>query len=503
MAKGIVFIPNQEIVLRFMASGAFEALEASHELVFAFLQIDGMPPENRLRSYFSAVETRLEWLPFYAGRQTRWKRLFDISCILYQDKSASFQVRNQERALEDPGRFTRLEALTKPDVFEKYIIDLRREMGLNPAILSIVKDEKPDFFLLPSAIYDNLTDDVLQIGEALAIPTLMLVAGWDNLSSKGLLHHFPTMMGVWGEQSMLHASDVQGFDPAHIRLAGAPHYENFRTTDAVDKRALRCSLGIPDEEQLVLFAGTFRLFDETQLLIDIETAIEAGELPPMHILYRPHPYRTTRRHEDSFFDYQWRHITMDSQMVQAYEITRQNDQPPLPANFMERINYQVQLYQAVDAVICPMSTVLLESMLFGLPIMAVAFGDGKHSWSADKVSRMMHFSELYEIPQVIVCRRRETFFAGVEKLLSHIGDEQVEQALLQGTQALVYRDGRPYAERVEALVDEMLSQSRPPAYDKIDAKPGRSYIIEERRYRLRGFLARTARQVLSDIGLKR
>jgi len=116
--------------------------------------------------------------------------------------------------------------------------------------------------------------------------------------------------------------------------------------------------------------------------------------------------------------------------------------------------------------------------LYGLPIMAVAFGDGKHSWSADKVSRMCHFNELYQVPGIIVCRNREDFFSQFEDLIARIGDKTFGESLCQSTQQFVYRDGRSYAERVAELVDRMLvNASNRPVYGSIKAAPGKRYLV--------------------------
>jgi hypothetical protein len=125
-----------------------------------------------------------------------------------------------------------------------------------------------------------------------------------------------------------------------------------------------------------------------------------------------------------------------------------------------------------------MSTVLLEAMLFGLPIMAVAFGDGKHSWSADKVSRMCHFKELYQVPGIITCRNKEAFSSQLQDLIARIGDKAFGESLCQSTQQFVYRDGHSYAERISELLDRMLvhASTRPVNYS-VKARKGKRYLL--------------------------
>jgi len=199
--KGFVFIYGSEVILRFWASGAFKALEACHDLTYVVLRSEEQLTEALLSEFTTLNRQRVKWVNYYPERFRRWQELFNASCILYEDKSPSFAVRNQEMFQSESNRRARLENLARPGIYEKHRDKMERYMGLHPDILTLTLHERPDFFVLPSALLDYIADDVLQIVEKLAIPTLFLVSGWDNLSSKGLLYHQPTMMGVWGEQS--------------------------------------------------------------------------------------------------------------------------------------------------------------------------------------------------------------------------------------------------------------------------------------------------------------
>ena len=211
--KGFVFIYGSEIVMRFVATGAFHDLAKKYDLTYVALRTLAQMKEGGVDDAISSMLGQVKWIPFHQGRFSRNAELFDISCIHYRNRSRSFQVRYEEQARLDPERIGRLEKLAESGVFEKYRAQVEEEMGLHPDILALTLRERPDFYVLPSALLDYLTDDVLQIADTVSIPTLMLVAGWDNLSSKGLIRHQPTLMGVWGDQSRQHAIEMQGTPP--------------------------------------------------------------------------------------------------------------------------------------------------------------------------------------------------------------------------------------------------------------------------------------------------
>lgn len=475
--KGFVFIYGSEIFWRFVQTGAFTVLEEHHDIVYVVLQSSKMVAKGKRAGGLIDDLRKIEWIPFYPERFRLWVELFDVSCIRFRDRSSSFEVRIQESNPSPTLRGARLGKLARPEVYDRYRRAVEQDMGLHPDILSLTMRERPDFFVLPSALLDYITDDVLQIAETLSVPTILLVAGWDNLSSKGLIYHHPTFVGVWGEQSKRHAVQIQCLDPERVHIVGAPHYEGFHIDPNTDRSALRAELGVPPEGKLILFAGTLRLFDETELLQKTDQAIDSGKLP-VHVLYRPHPWRNNRQSEGNFFDFDWRHVSMDPAMADTYRFGKENKTSASPNEFLFHLSHLNKIYQSVDAVISPMSTILLEAMLFGLPIMAVAFGDGKHSWSADKVSRMCHFNELYQVPGIITCRNREEFFSQLENLIARIGDKASGESLCQSTQQFVYRDGRSYAVRVAELADRMLvNASNRPFYDSVNAEPGKRYLV--------------------------
>jgi hypothetical protein len=312
-------------------------------------------------------------VPCHWGRFLKWNELFDVSCIAYRDLSPSFDERQKAARIRDPFTYYKRAQLAK--VYSLYRSFTERRLGLHPDLLELTLRERPDFFVLASSLLDYHTEEVLFLAEHLKLPTLMLVAGWDNLSSKGLLFHHPTRIGVWGEQSKQHAIEVQRIAPARVHVVGAPHYDILRAMPDVDRVAAKQTLGVPADRPLVLFGGAFRALDETELLVDLETAIEAGRLPAVHVLYRPHPLRAPREGEEDVLARTWKHVTMDPEAVDGYRLGKRGEDK-LPANYLARMDYLNRLYRVIDALICPMSTLLLEALLCGVPSMASAFGDG-------------------------------------------------------------------------------------------------------------------------------
>jgi len=476
MKKGLVFIFGVERRVRFVTSGAFKTLETRHRLTYVLVSAGNRLMEaETVRSSADLGNQDVVWLPQNRERYQYWVELFDLACLTYAEKSPSFRHWFQERK---HGFFKKrfLKRLAASGKYEHHKRRIKSRLGLNPAILQIVLKYRPDYILLPSGILDGITEDVLQVAEALSIPTLLMTAGWDNLSSKGILVHKPTRMTVWGRQCIPHAVEIQGMPEDRVHPIGIPYFDGMKELSLLSKSELRELLGVPRSGNLLLFAGAFRLFDETALLREIEDAVEKGKLPPLHVLYRPHPLRQLRTDEESFFSSSWKYVSMDSLSIGPYRFNKGEGGDLSPDSFLQRMQHLYRIYRAVDAVVTPMSSILAESLLFGLPTLAVAYGDGKHSWSADKVASMLHFKEYFDVPGVVTCRERQAFFGGLIRVLSQVGDETLAEQKRAHSKYFIHHDEHTYADRLHNLVEEMITaEGKSPLYDQVRLKPGKSF----------------------------
>lgn len=455
--NGLIFIYSNEIYLRFIESEVFSDIEKNYNITYVLVKSQYLSQE--LEKSSGLLNKKIVWINFIPDRFTMWNEFFDISCSLNKNESPSFLVRYQELSRENPDRYQRIDKLSSVESYKVYREKIEEQMGFHAGILKTILLEQPDFIIIPSSILDLVTDDILQITDYLKIPTFLLVSGWDNLSSKGLLYRKPSIVGVWGEQSKRHAIEIQKMREDQVFVIGSPHYEIYREETGLPMEKYQLNINKPPNEKIALFAGTFRLFDETQLLQEIDDAIESGNLPQIHLIYRPHPYRANRSDEKDFFDHSWRHITFDPQLAKIYSQTKKGIKCASDCKSFYEIGYLRYLYQTVDMVISPMSTVLLEAMMFGRPILAIAFNDQKHSWSADKVSRMYHFKELYENEDILVCRKRDEIFAKIRQLCINSEDFELSNRLKNFSEYFVTQRDPIYSKKLLLYVNSFFSKS--------------------------------------------
>ena len=491
MAKGMVFIPSGAEVQRFLYSGAFDALQSRYDLTYLLLDPDSKYGTKIDRSRLGS--SAFKYIPFREDRFEKWVELFNVSCVAYEEKSCSFGIRfrlqmeelktRKKSALynvknhpslpnfassikkyislrSNERKFSRLRKFAAPAKYSQYRESVLSSLGLNPEIDSFLKSDKPDFIVLASSLLDPISNDVLQIAWTNRITSFLLVSGWDNLSSKGIIFHKPTAIGVWGNQTKMHAIEIQGMPSENVFAIGAPHYEAFRLAPARSKSEFKKSVGLSVDKKVVLFGGSFRRFDETVFLRQIEEAIEGRTIPPIQVIYRPHPWRL-KRQEDDFFKYQWKHVIMDPEIANIYKEAKTKGNYASSNTFLFSMEYLNELYRAIDAAISPMSTLILEVMIFGKPVLAAAFNDGKHLWSADQTSQMSHFRELRSLDGITFCRSSEEFIPGLKRLILASDDVEMGKNLRKSSRFFVFQsDSSRYSERLCKLVQDRLQAVR-------------------------------------------
>lgn len=128
----------------------------------------------------------------------------------------------------------------------------------SPAIERYLEEARPDVVVVSPLVTDaSRQTDVVKSARALGIPTVLAVASWDHLTTKGLIRLVPDRVLVWNEIQKEEALTLHDVDPERIRVTGAQPFDRwFRREPKLDRGAFCTRVGLPPDRPYVLFTGS-------------------------------------------------------------------------------------------------------------------------------------------------------------------------------------------------------------------------------------------------------
>jgi len=452
VAKVAVFIDHDITVRHFLLSGVVPALEADHEVVYVF------PESHRRVSTDTATLPigRCRTIPVPEARLHRYRRLYHAAVLMRMrhssDKGPVFRFWRQvlgRRAFAVSWLFS------WPLTHEWYRHRILGEIGENQALSQLLAEEKADIIVHPTVLEGLFVADLIRWSEPQGVPTVYLMNSWDNPAVKAVTVGSPTRLVVWGDHSRHLAHERLGIPLDRLVSFGAAQFDVYRGPPREAPTVYRRRFGVGPETRLLLYAGSSKGLNETQHLVRLEHAIERGELPNCVVLYRPHPWRGEADGERDFLSLSWKHVRMAPDMVEYYRRRMRGSNVIYLADYAETH----ATLSAVDAVISPLSTILLEAAMHGKPIAAyLPDEDMRTNVALSTIAKTVHFREFFQRVDCLMCERPEDLVADCQRLLERAAEPGIAQRLVQQCAFFVTPQPRSYADQLRLLVDELLSR---------------------------------------------
>ena len=460
--KAFVFIDFDMSIRHFVLSGAFKSLEKEYDVTYVFHEDDTTTKTGIHFDWRSLGLERTLTLPVPRRRMGEWDRLFCITMLRNQRGTPNYNAIKTMMAANSRKmwRIRLYEIASLPGLFQIVRRYLLSKLGVHQGILDFLKRHKPDLVLHPTILVGLFINDLVKACEQLSIPCALLMNSWDNPSSKAVLSAVPDRLVVWGGQTKRHALEFMKFPEERIDCFGAAQFQVYREPVTESDAELRRLFRVPEGKRIILYAGASKGAHESRYLKLLDDCIENGSTPDCHVIYRPHPWRgSLAEGEISFFDLGLKHITIDPALEDYYRRCLQGATPGI-----EMADYRVtrKLLHLVEAVISPLSTILLETTILGKPVLMyfprkdLASASGRHTAI---VSRLIHFEEFWGVEGINICQEAEEFPGAVSRMMGQVGDARVRKTLLEHAAGHVVMDGPNYADRLLALADELTDRA--------------------------------------------
>lgn len=276
---------------------------------------------------------------------------------------------------------------------------------------------RPDLILATPAIFHECFEiDYLRAGMKLGIPTVIQVASWDNLTSKGTFPLLPDLVLVWNENQAWEAQKYHQIPPEKLAQVGAPLFDQVFERRLVDERASFCRrAGLDVSRPFILYAGSAQVPRTDELAIVRRLVVEMRKLPALaeaQLLVRPHP-----NHYQLWSGWQ----PPDNNVILWGE-------PRMPTN--EQAGRDLYSAIAHSAAVCGLSTsVFLESAILDRPCGLIL-----HPQEAAEtpVGRFIHFQYWIDIGFIEVAEDEIACARWLSEVLSGKDEHQEQRCSFLG-----------------------------------------------------------------------
>ena len=458
MAKIAVFIDHDIIVRHFILNGVLTALEDEHEVVFVF-------PENHKRVAIDLKELglrRVRTISVPNERTYLYRRLYHATVLM---RMRHTETRHRQASMQNWRYLLGARAYWEswlyswPLTYRAYKSLILARLGENGALNNLLQEERPDVIVHPTVLEGLFVSDLVHWGEANGTPTVFIMNSWDNPATKAMMVGFPSRLAVWGEQTRQHAIRHMNAPSERVISLGAAQFDLYRYPPKETPVEYKCRLGIPQGCKVLLYAGSSQGLNETSHLIRLEEAIEGRQLKNCVVLYRPHPWRSYPKGEADFFSLKWKHVMFEPSMEACYRLSRNENRMRVDLAHYEDTHTTLS---AVDAVISPLSTILLEAALHGKPVAVYLPDEGmKRNRRLATRAKVVHFLEFFERMDCIKCESPDQLIEDCRRLLQKSDEPGIGDRLIEQCGYFIEPSDRPYAERINNLIHSLLPEPRP------------------------------------------
>lgn len=411
--KVLVFIDHDIICRHFIMSGALSELSKQFDVKYVFPDDGGR--RVKLTPSKLGLGDNCRILRIDAERQQYWRWQLFADQLKFRTGRHERKVRRIRRKLLGWKASTLLTIAGLPGVeglWHQYLRMLRNARP-NVELLEFLQSERPNIIIHPSVLEGIFINDLLETATALDVPCIVAMNSWDNPSTKRAVVELPSWLLVWGEQTKEHAIRFVGMPPGRVVPFGVAQFDVFAQPPRRTREELVRSLGIEPGRRLFLFAGSNARTDEVAILQALDDAIESGRLPNAAMIYRPHPWGGGGRGGNRIASMRFRHVVIDPNMQAYIDALAAAD----PGITLPDYRDTHDLLSAIDVVVSPMSTILVEAALHGKAVIVHAPASDDPLAPLGSSLPMLHFEEFLALSDVRLTRSEAALTSEMQALL--------------------------------------------------------------------------------------
>jgi len=338
--------------------------------------------------------TRVRWLTLPAGR--------DIKSI--QTHEEIEKLRKNSMGFKG-ARYLDLEIFTarllrRSAALRALFFRLESRLVSTDAHQGLFQRHNPAIMITPDVGTIGLTNLLGREAQRHGAKIISVVLSWDNLTSKGLGGIRPDRAVAWNQTMAEELVDYHGMDPAHVFTGGIAHFDDYFLPNpaTLERGEFLKSYGLtPDRKTVFLAMASPTMFRKNiECMTELLEAMAANRLSvPTQLLVRLHPAYLTKVRDDGVADLAALDLLKERfRGLLGISVPQSIDQPDgvlLPIDDQKTL---ANILTHADVMINFYSTLILESAIFDLPTINVAYHPYRQShFDVGVLAQFTHLSK--------------------------------------------------------------------------------------------------------------
>ena len=213
-----------------------------------------------------------------------------------------------------------------------------------------------DILLAFTSSKDLTFDDLIRCSKKNKVNSALVLINWDNATSKPYLEK-PDIVFTWGKQSANLSKSIHSINSKEI---GSPRFEAYKNKNSINKHILKKRYSLNSNYEYILYAGASFPSDDVKVLNQLSKIISNKYKSKYRIIYRPHPNAWFKN--DSEKNSYYNSVVIDDPIKDHSD------------NIFKKFR---DLHKLSCALISPYSTMAVESLMNGNPILLIGIDYNK------------------------------------------------------------------------------------------------------------------------------
>ncbi len=454
--KILVFVDHDIIVRHFLHSGVFAELSRHHDVVYVLPEAENKRitlPDAEL-----GIDPRaIRRLRTHRLRLALTQKMLLTNLLVWRPGRQHAALRTFHRHVAGRKAALLHSFLALPGIHSvfKRIYARRLKAAPHLELEALLDAERPDVVIHPTVLAGLFINDLVTVCGERGIPLVAIMNSWDNPSTKRAMTGSPDWLLVWGPQTHQHAVDFLKMPPERVICFGSAQFNVFRNPSRLSRAEFCARHELSPDRRILLYAGSSKGTDEFKHLCMLDDAIENATLPDAAVVYRPHPWGNGGKGGSRIIDHEWRHVRIEATMKVYLDRVKNEGRAMATPDYRDTHD----LLSCIDALVSPLSTILLEGAMHGKPALCFLPAEDEAEDHYRLALPMIHFEGLFSNPLFPIARGDAELVPSVGGLLVTTGDEAFGAKLQQACEHFVTSFPQGYERRLREFI-ETLSRTR-------------------------------------------